>query len=121
MDGRDIQLSISNAWTKEGRTVEQSPDEDERESILLSWVDNLKDSTLNVLFWVPLEVDKVEYNGCEEGCDEEEEKAEPVLETDDSGDGTGEARRDKLDVVYGIGVEEEVRGTEPLLLVFGGE
>ena len=105
----------------ERRTVEQSPHEDERESILLSWVYDLKEAALNVLFRIGLEVDKVEHDGCEEGREEEEEKAEPVLETDDSCDCAGEAGRDELDVVYGIGVGEDVRTAEPLLLVFGGE
>ena len=112
---------ISTALIKERQTVEQSPHEDERESILLSWVENLKEATLDVLFRICLEVDKVEYDGREEGREKEEEKAEPVLETDDSSDGAGKAGRDELDVVYGIGVEEDVRSAEPLLLVFGGE
>lgn len=102
-------------------SVEQSPDEDKRESILLSWVDDLKVATLNVLFWIGLEVDKVEHDGCEEGREEEEEEPEPVLETDDSSDSAGEAGRDKLDVVYRIAVEEDVGTIQPLLLVFGGE
>jgi hypothetical protein len=87
----------------------------------LSWVDDLKEATLNILFWIGLEVDKVEHDGCEEGRDEEEEEAEPVLEADDPSDGTGEAGGDELDVVYGIGVEEDVRSAETLLLVLGGE
>src|SRR6266702_85107 len=121
MDGRDIQLSKFIASTRERRTVEQGPEEVERKGILLSWVDDLKETTLNVLVWIGLEVDKVEHDGREEGREEEEEEPEPVLETDDSSNSAGEAGRDELDVVYGIGVEEEVRTTQPLLLVFGGE
>jgi aspartate-semialdehyde dehydrogenase len=76
---------------------------------------------LNILFWIGLEVDKVEHDGGEEGRDEEEEEAEPVLEAYDPCDGAGEAGGDELDVVYGIGVEEDVRSAEALLLVLGGE
>jgi hypothetical protein len=107
--------------TRERRTVEQSPDKDERKGILLSWVDDLEEATLNVLFWTGLEVEKVEHSGCEEGRDEEEEEAEPVLEADDASDGTCEAGGDELDVVYRIRVEENVRSAETLLLLLGGE
>ena len=87
----------------------------------MSWVEGLKEATLNVHFWIGLEVGKVEHDGREEGREEEEEEAEPVLETDYPSDGAGETGRDERDVVYGIGVEEDVWTTEALLLVFGGE
>jgi hypothetical protein len=87
----------------------------------LSWVDDFKEASLNVFFWIGLEVDKVEHDGGEEGCEEEEEESEPVLKPDDPSDGAGEAGGDELDVVYGVGVEEDVRSAEALLLVLGGE
>ncbi len=122
MDGGTFSLPFVRSFENRARrTVEQSPDQDERERVLLSWIEDLKETTLNVLLWIGLEVDKVEDEGGEEGREKEEDEAEPVLEADDAGYGTGEAGRDELYIVYGVAVGEDVRSVQPsLLLVVGG-
>lgn len=75
----------------------------------MSWIHGLEEATLEILFGVRLEVEKVEYDGSEERCEEEEDEPEPVLETEYASDRAGEARGDELDVVYNVVVEEDVR------------
>jgi hypothetical protein len=75
----------------------------------LSWIHGLKEATLEILFGVRLEVEEVEYDGSEEGCKDEENETEPVLEAEYASDCAGEARGDELDVVYRISIEEDVR------------
>jgi len=75
----------------------------------LSWIHGLEEATLEILFGVHLEVEKVEYNGSEERCKEEENETERVLEAEYASDCAGEAGGDEFDVVYRVVVEEDVR------------
>jgi hypothetical protein len=74
----------------------------------LSWIHGLEEAALEILFGVRLEVEEVEYDGSEEGCKDEENETEPVLEAEYPSDCAGEARGDELDVVYRISIEEDV-------------
>ena len=52
----------------------------------------------------------MEYEGSEERRKDEEDKPEPVLEAKYSSDCTSEAGGDELDVVYGVVIEQDMRG-----------
>ncbi len=54
------------AW-KNKRTVEESPDEDERESIVLTWIDQVGHTARKVFRGSPAAVDGVNAKGSEEG------------------------------------------------------
>lgn len=83
----------------------------------MSWIHGFEKTTLEKLSGVRLEVEEVEYEGGKESGKDEENKPEPVLEAKYPCDCTGEAGGDKLDVVYGVVIEQDMRGKEPLLLV----
>jgi len=101
-------------------SVEQGPDENERESVLLSWIHGFEKSVLEKLSGVRLEIVEIEEEGGEEGREDEENEAEPVLEAKYPCDCTREAGGDELDVVNGVVVEQDMRSEEPLLLVVWG-
>jgi hypothetical protein len=75
----------------------------------LSRIDDLDETTLNILFWVPLEVKKVEVEGGRERGDDEEDETKPVFEAEYASYCAGEAGRDELDIVYRVVVEQDVR------------
>ena len=83
----------------------------------MSWIHGFEKSTLKKLSRARLEVEEVEYEGSEECREDEENKAEPVLEAKYACDCTGEAGGDELDVVYRVVIEQDMRGKEPLLLI----
>jgi hypothetical protein len=83
----------------------------------LSWIHGFEKSALEKPSGVRLEVEEVEYEGSKECGKDEENKSEPVLEAKYPCDCTGEAGGDKLDIVYRVVIEQDMRGKEPLLLV----
>lgn len=74
----------------------------------MSWIHGLEEPALEILLGVHFEVEKVEYNGSEERCKEEENETEPVLEAEYASDCAREAGGDEFDVVYRVVVEEYV-------------
>ncbi|KAI0291609.1 hypothetical protein B0F90DRAFT_1812118 [Multifurca ochricompacta] len=75
---------------------------------------------MNIFFWTGFDVEEVEQHGSKKGGEDEQDEAKPILEAEDASDSACEARRDELDVVYRIGIEEDMR-TEKLLLLLGGQ
>ncbi|KAI0294595.1 aspartate-semialdehyde dehydrogenase [Multifurca ochricompacta] len=71
---------------------------------------------MNIFFWTGFDVEEVEQHGSKKGGEDEQDEAKPILEAEDASDSACEARRDELDVVYRIGIEEDMR-TEKLLLL----
>ena len=59
----------------------------------------------------------MQYEGSKERRKDEENKAEPILEAKYACDCANEAVGDKLDAVYGVVIEQDMRGKEPLLLI----